>query len=165
MKSVCSRRVGTAASLLSKFPSFTIALALILAAPAAHANPIGDFFKNVGRTLGKWRQTPAPVPKSEKKHPVHEKEVAVQSNSAASTQPSPPAASPAPTPIFIDIRPAALAPPSKQPRDVPYGVPVPNKPGFVTSPYAPNQGYVDVHAFPRSTEVLDPFTGKIFLTP
>jgi hypothetical protein len=48
---------------------------------------------------------------------------------------------------------------------VPYGVALPNKPGFVTSPYAPTLGLVDVRAFPSSTEVLDPFTGKIFRTP
>lgn len=49
--------------------------------------------------------------------------------------------------------------------DLPYAVPVPNKPGFVTSPYAPGQGLVDIRGIPSGTEVKDPFTGKIFLTP
>ena len=72
---------------------------------------------------------------------------------------------PTPTPV-MEIRPAAIVPPNQhQPRDLPYGVAVPNQPGIVTSPYAPTQGYVDVRGIPSSTEVLDPFTGKVFLTP
>ena len=47
----------------------------------------------------------------------------------------------------------------------PYGVPVPGKPGFVTSPYAPDAGYVDVHGFARDADVRDPYTGKRFLVP
>jgi hypothetical protein len=46
-----------------------------------------------------------------------------------------------------------------------YGAVVPGKPGFVTSPYAPSNGYVDVRGFPKDTEVKDPYSGKIFLVP
>jgi len=49
--------------------------------------------------------------------------------------------------------------------DYPYAQPVPNKPGFVISPYAPGSGYVDVRGFPPGTEVKDPYTQKVFLVP
>ena len=46
-----------------------------------------------------------------------------------------------------------------------YGTPVPGKQGLVISPFSPNSGYIDVRSFPPGTEVKDPYTGKIFLTP
>jgi hypothetical protein len=50
-------------------------------------------------------------------------------------------------------------------KDYPYAQPVAGKPGFVTSPYAPYSGYVDVRGFPPGTEVKDPYTQKVFLVP
>ena len=58
---------------------------------------------------------------------------------------------------------ATTATPPK--KDYPYAQPVPGKPGFVTSPYAPYSGYVDVRGFPPGTEVKDPYTQKVFLVP
>ena len=54
---------------------------------------------------------------------------------------------------------------TKKGEDLPYGTPVPGKEGFVTSPFSPNSGYIDVRGFAPGTPVRDPYTGKVFLTP
>ncbi len=72
------------------------------------------------------------------------------SESTASTQPPPPVVKPTPPPVQ---------------RNAVYGIKVPNKPGYVYSPYAPNSGLVDVRGYPQGTEVKDPYTDKIFLVP
>ena len=50
-------------------------------------------------------------------------------------------------------------------RSYPVGRPVSGKPGFVTSPFSPNSGYVDVKGFNSGEQVKDPYSGKIFLVP
>lgn len=47
---------------------------------------------------------------------------------------------------------------------LPYGSPVPDKPGFIYSPYDP-KFLIDVRGFPPGTEVTDPNTSKRFKVP
>jgi len=71
--------------------------------------------------------------------------------------PTPAAATPTPSPT-----PATA---SAETGNIPYGIPVPGKPGFVTSPFSPGAGYIDVRGFPPNSEAKDPYTGKIFRVP
>jgi hypothetical protein len=61
--------------------------------------------------------------------------------------------------------PAPTPAPVVKKESYPYGKPVPGKAGFVTSPYSPESGLVDVRGYPPGTQVKDPYTGKIFLVP
>ena len=130
---------------------------------SSKSNPTGveDFFHRLGDSLAKPFRAPPPrrAPKSRR----------TKQRAPVSTEPTPApivesatTPTPAPTPEVRVGGPAARA---NLRRDVPYGVPVPGRDGFVTSPYAPTQGFVDVREIAPGTPVQDPFTGKIFLRP
>lgn len=153
-------------STVKKLAFVTVVFVLMQGATRVEANPVGDFFKKVGQSISHLRKGTPPPKKPRRKTSQNNKEGGAPADAESTlVSPAPPTPTPTPTPTPVDIRPAALAPTAEKRRDVPYAVGVPDMPGFVTSPYAPNQGLVDVRAFPSSTEVLDPFTGKIFLTP
>ena len=141
-----------------------IAIAIV-ATPSARAGSLGDFFKALGNSIAHPGQHKKPPPKTQNQKSK------TKGNEQAAEYPPPPATvpPPAPTPTVSStqtpVRPASAPPVKNSKRDIPYGIPVPGKPGFVTSPYSPKPGYVDVRGFPSGTEVKDPYSGKIFLTP
>ena len=74
-----------------------------------------------------------------------------------------PRVTPAPVPRSQTTHlPSAGAGPAQE---FPVGTPVSGKPGFVTSPYKPYAGYVDVRGFSPGEQVKCPYSGKIFLVP
>jgi hypothetical protein len=146
---------------------FLIALSMtaIMLADSAAAGSIGDFFKALGNSIAHPGQHPKAKPRNAQNVNKGPK---TKGTAPEADYPPAPAETPIPTatPTQPPIRVASVPAQSKSSkRDIPYAIPVPNKPGFVTSPYAPKQGLVDVRGFPSGTEVKDPYTGKIFLTP
>ena len=82
------------------------------------------------------------------------------------TTPPPPTVTPQPqsTPNLVPA-PAPTPPKPSAPAELPFGIKVPNKPGFVYSPYDKTAGIVDVTGFAPRTKVKCPYTNKVFLVP
>jgi hypothetical protein len=128
---------------------------LAIAQPGAAADPVSNFFRRLGNSIA---------------HPEKKSRPRKSTSKLPDNNMSPvPGASASPTvgpPNQQNVRGASAAQTLKgTKRDVPYGIPVPGRKGFVTSPFAPDAGYVDVRSFSPGTEVKDPYTGKVFRTP
>src|SRR5436190_23402048 len=133
---------------------------LISSADVASAGPFRDFFRTLHRAIAHPHETPRPHRSNRSRQKHNETPPTDASNSQTSGSPVP-----AP-PGQRDVRWAkAASGASQQKTELPYGTPVPGKPGLITSPFALDSGYVDVTGFPPGTAVEDPYTGKIFLTP
>ena len=187
MKGTTKRRFKRALVILS-------AVLFPITAHCAESNPIVDFFKKLGDAIAHPpTPTPSPKKKSGTGRKPRNRESTTSSGVVAQTptpapevkltptpvpvvrptpqprftsKPTPTPVRRVPMPVPVVVRSAISVPPSKKPLpDLPYGIPLPNKPGFVTSPYAPKSGYVDVRGFASGTEVKDPYTGKNFLVP
>jgi hypothetical protein len=127
---------------------------------SAQAGPF-DFLRRIGKSIAHPRHHQQTPPRTPSKR---DNSTTVKRNDLRPPELKEPEATESPAPITI--RTASSVAPTQRPRtDLPYGVPVPNKPGFVISPYSPNAGYVDIRGFSTGIEVKDPYTGKVFLTP
>ena len=122
---------------------------------AAKAGPFQDFFKTLRSAIAHPKETPRPHRSAHKRKKTPPSDAPNSQTSDKSALPGQP-----------DVRWAkAGSIASDQKANLPYGTPVPGKPGLVTSPFAPDAGYVQVLGFPPGTSVEDPYTGKIFRTP
>jgi hypothetical protein len=132
--------------------------ALFATTKVAEAGPFVDFFRAVRRSIAHPEAKPRSHRSSHKQHNETPPSDASNSQTSGSPVPAPPGQR--------DVRWAkAASGASQQKTELPYGTPVPGKPGLVTSPFAPDSGYVEVTGFPPGSAVEDPYTGKIFLTP
>ena len=139
------------------------ALAILLSiflstvADPAKAGPFRDFFRTVRSAIAHPKETPRPHRSTHKRKKTPPSDASISQTSDKLT----------PVPGGqADVRWAKAATGgSDQKAELQYGTPVPGRPGFVTSPFAPDAGYVQVLGFPPGTAVEDPYTGKIFLTP
>jgi len=158
---------------------------LLTVTKVAEAGPFRDFFRAVSRSIAhpeaKLRShrssrkqnneappsdasndqtSGGPVPVAANRQNVNEAPPTDVSTSQASGGPVPVA------PNGHNVRAAKAARAAKKGKSgLLYGTPVPGKQGLVTSPFSPDSGYIDVRSFPPGTEVKDPYTDKIFLTP
>jgi hypothetical protein len=131
--------------------------ALFATTKVAQGGPFVDFFRAVRRAITHPNEKPRPH-RSSHKHNETPPSDAPNSEASASPIPAPPGGD--------NVRMAKAASGTKHGKtNLPYGTPVPGQSGLVTSPFAPDSGYVDVSGFPHGTKVKDPYTGKIFLTP
>ena len=131
--------------------------ALFATTKVAEAGPFEDFFRAFRRSIAHPEAKPRRH-RSSHKHNETPPSDASNSQTSGSPVPAPPG-----QPEVRWAKVASIA--DQQKTELPYGTPVPGKPWLVTSPFAPDSGYVDVTGKPPRTAVEDPYTGKIFLTP
>ena len=134
----------------------------MVAAETNQPGPFERFFRSLRRTFDQPQQTSHP-----RSHPSKQgskSATVAQSPTPTSTSTSPENSGATAPPNERNTRIATKAS-SKKGDDFRYGIPVPGKKGFVTSPYTPDSGYIDVRGFQPGTPVKDPYSGKIILTP
>ena len=146
-----------------KRPLHTIVVSLSIftlfaATKMAEAGPFRDFFRALRTSIAHPEQKPRSHRSGHKQNNEAPPSDASNSQIWDSPLPAPPSGH--------NVRLAKATSATKKGKTgLPYGTPEPGKQGLVTSPFSPDSGYVDVRSFQPGTEVKDPYSGKIFLTP
>lgn len=107
--------------------------------PPAVKKTTTDKLANVPRAKSMPEPTPAPAPKK---------------TPAVAEKTAPPSTRPVPAPS-----------PKGESAELPFGTPVPGRPGLVNSPFAGKLQIVDVTGLAPGQEVKCPYTGKLFRVP
>lgn len=92
---------------------------------------------------------------------------------SVTTVPTTPSTAPTKPQVAANLPPVTTPPASQQPaaapktevQDIPFGIPITGRPGFVNSPFAAKHQLVDVTGLPTGMEVKCPYTGKLFRVP
>lgn len=154
---------------------------LSLSGVTAVAGPI-DFLKRVGHSIARSNRRAQTTRRVSQKHTKKDttkqksdRPIDATDDELYATKGAQPgaqravSATPRPVPEATVSRPAHRAATAAAAQaalaDLPYGVPVPNRPGFVVSPYSPGGGFVDIQGYASGSPVRDPYSGKIFRVP
>ncbi len=90
----------------------------------------------------------------------------ITSSTSSDSTPQPQQQSPGSSSVsdVLDPIPSTNSTQTPSTQNLPMGIPS-DKKGFVKSPYAPQEGDVDVTGFPSGTIVRCPYTNKLFIVP
>jgi len=131
---------------------------VLVSGATAEANPLARFFYSI--------RHPHHQHVASHRHKLVGEDAASASPETASVRPESTQQNSVDPPPPASSREAPLVPIRKEiDPQLPAGIPVPNKPGFLRSPYGGNQALIDARGFPRGTPVKDPYTGRTFVTP
>jgi hypothetical protein len=143
--------------LLRNIAAALAALTLLASVETANAGPFGEFFKQLRDSFRNGNEASRSHHSTSQKHHSSGIKSNSDSSSTATKTTGPPS--------DRNTRAASRVGAKGAGGDLKYGTPVAGKKGFVTSPFSPDAGYIDVRGFGPGTAVKDPYSGKVFLTP